>query len=36
MIEVLRSANPAEAERYFRKRLMDSGFRWLGKASPDF
>ncbi|SRR5579875_212190 len=35
MVEVLRSEAPAEAERYFRKRLMDSGFRWLGKTAPD-
>lgn len=35
MVDVLRSKSPSEAERYFRVRLLNSGFRWLGRKPPD-
>lgn len=31
MLDVLRTKSPADAERYFRNRLLDSGSRWLGR-----
>jgi DNA-binding GntR family transcriptional regulator len=35
MLEVLRTKTPAEAESYFRKRILETNFRALGRPTPD-
>lgn len=35
MVDVLRTKSAAESERYFRRRLLNSGSRWLGRKALD-